>query len=175
MAYIQINDVFDELREEVNRLSKENEIIFRLLEKYRNFLINIQNICICNQNTNYNNLVKSFENEYKSVVQNLKPKNHFIDLFDTQLKTALKDSTNYGESYDNDLKNEDISDRFSVKKTKEENDSQSDYGSEQLVDNSFSDGSDEEFITNSKKPKLKKKGKCGHRTEEAQEICLLQF
>ena len=38
MAYIQINDVLDELRDEMNRLLKENEIIYRLLEKFRYIL-----------------------------------------------------------------------------------------------------------------------------------------
>jgi hypothetical protein len=73
MSQILINDIFDELKQQNNRL--KNELLLaqkcvHLLEKYRNCLISFSNNCKCNENINnklvFHSLEKDF-NEYQSL------------------------------------------------------------------------------------------------------------
>jgi len=67
---IEVNDVFEELKEENNRLSKQllfAEKCFELFEKFRNCLNSYNNNCKCITNSNNKLIYNYLENEYKSV------------------------------------------------------------------------------------------------------------
>jgi len=73
LSQVFINDLFDELKEENNRLL--NQLLFaqkciKLFENYRNFLNSFCNNCKCDQNIRNKLTFNDLENQYKSVFNN---------------------------------------------------------------------------------------------------------
>jgi hypothetical protein len=70
---IEIRDLFDEMKDENNRLLAQIDFLnkcFLLFEKYRNYLKVLSNNCKCDQNIENEVLFNNLENEYKSLVIN---------------------------------------------------------------------------------------------------------
>ena len=65
MTEINKTNALDELKAQNKRLSDENKVIFDLLKKYRQILLNFHTICVCNQKSNLDFSVKFIEREYK--------------------------------------------------------------------------------------------------------------
>ena len=69
-SLILVNDIFDELREENNRLINElcfEKNINNILENFRNYSLIIRNNCKCDQNIDIFDKLNQLEIEYKNV------------------------------------------------------------------------------------------------------------
>jgi hypothetical protein len=85
---LEINDIFDELKDENNRLLTEliNAQKFSLLKRYRNYLINLTNICKFDLNKSI--FFRSLENDYKLFINN-----KFKDNIDIRVEENLKNNS----------------------------------------------------------------------------------
>ena len=97
MANIVLNDILYELREENNRLFNENKRfneIYYLLEKYRKFSLDLQNICVCYQKSNNDLIIKSLEKEYQRIaIQKQVIKS---EIFEINYEKAVNESQDNG-------------------------------------------------------------------------------
>ena len=101
MAENNLSQSLDQLREEVERLSKENEVIFDLLLKYRMISTNFLNNCICGQKDN-SFVVNTLEEEYE-VISNERHHSMSGESIDSSVEITSNTSKTFVENNDQNL------------------------------------------------------------------------
>ena len=102
---IIINDIFDQLKHENNRLL--NELLFaqkniQLLENFRDFSLKFSSKCICDQNIDYEKQLNGLENNYQIFINE---NNKCINNNTISIKSEIIDETlqsndiNLGKNY----------------------------------------------------------------------------
>jgi hypothetical protein len=158
---IDVNDLFEELREENNTLLKQ--LLFaqkcqKLLEKYRNNLNNICINCKCDQNFENKLIFNDLETEYKSVSEeysqefnnNLKVINNFDNksINNTNKRTLNEMTINESFNKKHKISNNESNNEFPINENLEKTEIKIEINSDCDEDYDYEDSNEEVFDSN---------------------------